>query len=996
LAIEKVQSIAKPVDREKIILDHYKWLLDWAHQLTRGSKEEAEDLVQDVYVRFVQASTEIDLQDPDRIKGYLYTTIRNLAASKALRQGRDVLSNLQVIDFDSVEFALTSVDRSRLLLVRSDLASICEYACLRRKTSHAASVLILRFFCGYYPSEIVKLIHSTPAAVNKLIENARLEAKAYLTRPGSLTFIEQPIRTTTASRSLPDHPTELFIELRRRIFAYPEGDCFPPKELRERYVAGAEPKRFSKREFAHLVSCSTCLDEANETLGLDKLAKRFPLGGDAPEGRNGPPAPPQGGGDKALGLRRKLKQTFEHRPAKLEVSVNGEVRGAQLITSSRSKFQIKLRPLSEPQFVELLSEQGVRLLYLELDANDVSVASPKHTETELSDHRHLSLDVATRAGARVIEVSYYDPTLEESADSLPGDLAEPPAIRPEDASIAVETRESLLARMRARVSRWLSEHHWQWPMSFMIASAVVFLLLGFTILKSRKAVIETYLSGPALLAKSTEGSDSAVPLHGAVHRTFTLDVRSDKGKLLSSTKVETLKSLAPRRSALRLTTPDGKFLAGSWIDASGKETTYTAERGLKSSAKAVPASKTTFDDAWMHPPEADDFAAVTGNAQTLDVRREGNAYEVSYYSAESPNAPTVASAELTLAADSMRPIAETLRVRDHKEIRQYQFKELTYEVLQPAQLRDSDFEPDTQLVSLRSGITAGPGLRNAHLALDALQLLSNLGSDVEQLVELDRLPDGSVQISGVLPTSEQKASIEHVFDSLREEGQLTLALHSNDEAPTKPAARRTAKVEELAPVAVDNERIPFDPEIRTALTAKGVPDAEMNGRVSQMASEMLTHAARMHREAWIIWQISTKDFSRSDLQSMQSPDRILWLTLLDKHIRTLDEELANVTGDLKSVLQDETVHSPPTPNVNFNSAPNNLSDLGKVAEVLNTDGERLDRLLTAGLTLSPQSLPSNHNVANIAELLTDLRSRESMLHATVERLQALGQPELTK
>ena len=129
---------------------------------------------------------------------------------------------------------------------------------------------------------------------------------------------------------------------------------------------------------------------------------------------------------------------------------------------------------------------------------------------------------------------------------------------------------------------------------------------------------------------------------------------------------------------------------------------------------------------------------------------------------------------------------------------------------------------------------------------------------------------------------------------------------------------------------------------------------------------------------------------------MPAPDRILWLTLLDKHIRTLDEELTVVTGDLKPLLQDENVHSPPTPTSNPNSIPNNLSELGNVAELLNADGERLDRLLTAGLTLSPLSLPQNHNVADIAELLTDLRIKESMLHGTVERLQAFGQAELTK
>lgn len=993
----KVQSIAKLVDREKIILDHYQWLLDWAYQLTRGSKEEAEDLVQDVYVRFVQSSAQIDLTDPERIKGYLYTTIRNLATSKALRQGRDVLSNLQVIDFDSVEFALTSVDRSRLLLVRSDLAGICEYACQRRRTSHAASVLILRFFCGYYPSEIVRLLQSTPAAVNKLIENARLEAKAYLTRPGSLTFIEQPIRASRASRSLPDDPTELFAELARRIFAEPEGDCFERGSLRARY--SARSGRFSKREFAHLVSCRDCLDEANAILGIDPLSKRFPPDNPNPSGHNRPSGPPAAGGEKTLGLRRKFKQTFEHRPTKLEVAVNGEVRGAQLITSAHSKFQIKLRPLSEPQFVELLSEQGVRLLYLALDTRDVSVASPQHAETVLSDHRELSIDVDVRAGARVIEVSYYDPTLNESPENWSSEVVEPPAIHAGMPAPEIALSGPFCAWIRSRVSRRLSLETWQWPIALVIASGAMLFILAFGIVRSRKLAPRSSLNGPAIIADAVKASNAAMPLHGAIRRTFMLDVRSDNGNLLSSTKVESLRSQTPRRSALRLSTPDGKLLAGQWIDASRKVTTYSIEKGIKRLAQVARPKGPTFDDAWQDIPEAVDFSAVIGDTQKLDVQRNQNAYEVSYAEPKSSSAPTLVSAELTLATDSMRPVAETLRVRDHQQVRQYQFRELTYEVLQANQFSESDFEPDAQLVSLRSGITEGAPLhlRNAHLALDALQLLNNLGTDVEQLVELNRQSDGSVQINGVLPTQQQKASIEHVFASLRGEGDLTLALHSNDETPEQATVHRAAKVEELSPITVENERVPFDPQIRAALAAKGVPDGEVNGRIGQMASETLSHSARMHREAWIICQISTKDFSPADLQSMPPPDRILWLTLLDKHIRALDEELTAVTGDLKPLfLQEANGPSPPTVTPTPNAVPNNLSELGKVADLLNADGERLDRQLTAGLTLSPLSLPYNNNVASIAELLTDLRIKESMLHETVEHLQAYGQAELTK
>ena len=117
----------KSRDRETIFLNHYDWLLDWARQHTQGASEEAEDLVQDLYVRFVQMKSGPTFTDDDQVRAYLYTSLKNLFISKKLRSGRDAVSGLLAVDFDSVEFAMSAVDRSQLLNVRSDLAAICEY-----------------------------------------------------------------------------------------------------------------------------------------------------------------------------------------------------------------------------------------------------------------------------------------------------------------------------------------------------------------------------------------------------------------------------------------------------------------------------------------------------------------------------------------------------------------------------------------------------------------------------------------------------------------------------------------------------------------------------------------------------------------------------------------------------------------------------------------------------------------------------------------------------
>jgi len=61
------------------------------------------------------------------------------------------------------ETGLRTIDPRDQIQVHDELRRVYQYACARKETSKAGSVLILRFFHGYYPSEIAKLLRLTPA-----------------------------------------------------------------------------------------------------------------------------------------------------------------------------------------------------------------------------------------------------------------------------------------------------------------------------------------------------------------------------------------------------------------------------------------------------------------------------------------------------------------------------------------------------------------------------------------------------------------------------------------------------------------------------------------------------------------------------------------------------------------------------------------------------------------------------------------------------------------
>jgi DNA-directed RNA polymerase specialized sigma24 family protein len=991
LVPKKQLNVEKIRDHETVFLAHYQWLFDRARKLSHITIQEAEDLVQDVYVRFVQTAATPDLTDADRVRGYLFKILDNLFIEKHRRGGRDVLQSLEIIDFDSIEYAIAAVDRSHLLQVRTDLAKVCEYACIRRRTSRAASALILRFFLGYFPSELAAIFRTNRSTVDGFIRKSRQEAKAFLSRPGVLQFMGLNVhQDVSTGPNLPEEPSDLFAELRRRIFSDLVGKCIPEDDIIARYAPSSN-STFSTLEFAHIVSCRRCLDLVNKTLGIQSLKPRL-SSGDLTMTRAKLIMPSMGDGDSRVAiLRHKIRERYEHRPEKLQVAIDGEILAAQYIGGVYNDFQIMLEPLQRPRSIELLSEQGIGLLFFDLENVDSFGIALEESIVHLSDNRVLRVQLAYGGGAQVVNVSYFDPVGEEVSDPC---LDEPlifvPALQPGTSIAMPPLRPKGVWR---RFRSWLSGfHYWQWPLSIAVAlGTFVMTLCGLMYFQFRPTAIQQPMTAAEVLTESIKATNKSVPVGGAERRTFVYEVRSVKGALLQSGQVEALRVRDSDRSAIRLRDRTGKLIAGRWADSKGKVSTYSRRTGM---AHTQEGSHTQFgfDEAWVHAPEAQDFKEFVHDVNEVTVDHEADSYQLNYASPVIPDSPQVVAAHLRIAAQSMRPVFETFRIESRKQTRDYEFRELTYEVIPADRLKESDFDPDPKLVSLHPGIigSLNPVGRDAHLALEALLLLSNLGQDVERIVDLNRQPAGGIELNGVFATDAERDAVAHVFRPLQQQSgdHIKIALRSEEEVADRKSVSAQVKIETLPTVSLDTERIPFDAQYRTALSAQGFSGDLLDVRIREVATDARHRASQIHRETWTIHDIAASDFSREELAAMEPEDKMLWLTLLDKHIRSLSQELALLAGDLTPLFPREGTAS--TEDVS-SPVPRNTSELGSSADALNRDGTRLDQLLTTALTLTPSSVPVNLNVKDIAHLLAALKSEESALHGTIEHLQAFGQ-----
>lgn len=113
---------ARSDTHEQAFVARYSALLGWAIKLTDGDRREAEDLVQDAFVRFVRVRPE--LAAITHLDTYLYSLVRNMHLSRIRRASARTAQRLSVVDYDSASLGLRSADAALLAQVRDELRGV--------------------------------------------------------------------------------------------------------------------------------------------------------------------------------------------------------------------------------------------------------------------------------------------------------------------------------------------------------------------------------------------------------------------------------------------------------------------------------------------------------------------------------------------------------------------------------------------------------------------------------------------------------------------------------------------------------------------------------------------------------------------------------------------------------------------------------------------------------------------------------------------------------
>jgi RNA polymerase sigma factor (sigma-70 family) len=271
---QNLQLTSPELKRDELFTQRYAQLRAWAKRLT-NNRDTADDLVHDAFVQFVQGRT--SLEEISNIDGYLRRMLRYVYLSRLNRNSQKFFDHsVSISDYDSFHQTCRALQPPDRIHAQEELSAICTYACLRKETSRSASVLILRGFHDYLPTEIAAILRSTRHCIDQWQRLARKELKGYMSKRLRARIVNARAhpQIQRAVTKLSGIDCDFLTELRQMIFNSRQGTCFSRHELWKVYEHD-NPDELTTTKLAHLVSCPECLDSVNQIVGLPALHARY-------------------------------------------------------------------------------------------------------------------------------------------------------------------------------------------------------------------------------------------------------------------------------------------------------------------------------------------------------------------------------------------------------------------------------------------------------------------------------------------------------------------------------------------------------------------------------------------------------------------------------------------------------------------------------------------------------------------------------------------------
>jgi DNA-directed RNA polymerase specialized sigma24 family protein len=937
---------------EESFMARYERLQKWAMHLCAGDREAAEDLIQEAFVQFTLTGP--DLREIDNLDAYLFGLLRILHLSQLRRSKSRAQLLRMALDYDAAALGLRGADPREQLIMREQLQRVCRYACARKETSKAGSVLLLRFFLGYYPAEIARLCVCKRPAVEERLRVARAEAKAYLDDPQFLRAggADAPAAPCDLAQSADD----FLRDLRQRIYQSRRGECLDARAWERLYRDGSA---LDSATLAHLASCPRCLDIVNELLGLPPLSERHPVdtlgkdtsgkgggGGDddGPEGGRG------GTEDKVRRYRQRAREVFEHRPEQLCVAVNGYLVGSHRVSGRRSEQTLHVNDAVE--FVEVFSEQDVRLLLLQVGEQPPRGPFRHHVRVPLNDGRELETSLSLNYPTSTLQVVYRDSLWQaEGARSLAsaesreanGETSRETGSRfvTEDYSAKTQGDETRGLRGAARRLRGLLTDYRFWLRPGVATAVLCLLVLTAALFFVRwhgGTVSAAELLGRSSAAERAAAGDGAF----VSRRIFYLESKGGAGEAWLRRRVEVWQSAARGTAVRRVYDERNQLVIAERLEADGARTVLTPGSEPSTRFEPRPAAADLLEDgsSWRLSPSAETFLELTGRAEALRVEEAPETYTVSYRrGAGDVLNGGIVEASLVIRKEDLRGVELRVVVEREGRTREHHLVESLFTKQPASAAPDSIFEvegprsvtPSLNPASPRETEAAPPSSSSvntngaapaatAELEVEVNYLLNGISANLGDQVSVRRTPSGRLRVEALTETAERKTEILNALAPVAANPAVEIEVSTVAEALRRRGARPSG-VTSVLDIEVREDSQDVDAELRRRFAPRLGDGAAADEGIVQLSRRVLEHSRRAVQYAAALRKTAAS-FPREKSDSLDAQARAKLLAIVESQVRgyvqsvrSLGQELVPLSpggvrgGDTAAVSNDAELRS---------------------------------------------------------------------------------------
>jgi len=681
-------------------------------------------------------------------------------------------------------------------------------------------------------------------------------------------------------------------------------------------------------------------------------------------------------------LERKRIRIYEHRPEVLSIAVNGKIAASHDVQGAHNRLSSRIERPEEARFVEVFTDQNVRLALLPVQGNP---PSGPHKQTEhivLSDGRWLELVLSFDGLGLECKVAYADPAL---ATSSLMEAVEDEGI--DEQSLSVELEPRLLENQSDRGTE-LREQSWLFLLreqlirlsqvrSAVWATGLIVLMLvsGYIVYHTRTAASRA----AGFFVQEAIQNEKSARVAGVERQVVQVDVVGRDGTVTNAGTVERLEDGSDVRASRRFYDPNGQLVAAAWHTKDGKGSSGTSAK-LPIATQSLLASGLWSRDLSLKSLEA-------GRARTIHAQQTASGYEVRVDAGEPyPSGIAYTVLELNQARHLVR---QTVHMRSGQPFVEIRYVEKSYRRVPASSVPDREFVPDDHGISKGTAGTVSRLLspsddrtgRLVRLQIAILYQLSQVGVDTGEPIEVERSGDSRIRITGNLSRADQKAELLQRIGSLPDHELIDLRLGTGTR-PDGKVSRHSLTTE--AVYEASTSQIPSMPILNKYLIERGVPPAELEASALQFSNETLRISQRALQDAYALRRLG-ETISGIGTFQLDPVSKTEWTEMVNKHGMDLERQLQLLHARLDSLIPDGTGPLGAAPPVDIKTASgfagitagllHQVQDLNRRVSLLfaNTGStkteQNVDTMLREALTM----LPLNQ-ARSVCALAGELRS----------------------